>query len=138
LVFTCARIAREPAVIPSAAVRTLTRRFNTAFDISSSPDCGRKTIRNGDKDEESQCARYRTVEAFLKSARGQYDKYDIAGASLRPAGTAVTLAGDPQDTNSIDAPERMVPKASQITGVKSGFTNAVPANGIVVLELGTR
>jgi hypothetical protein len=32
----------------------------------------------------------------------------------------------------------VVPKTSQITGVKSGFTYTVPANGIVVLELGTR
>jgi len=63
---------------------------------------------------------------------------DIAGAALRPTGTAFTLAGDPQDTNSIDAPERVLPKASQITGVKPGFTYAVPANGIVVLVLGTR
>jgi hypothetical protein len=63
---------------------------------------------------------------------------DIVGASLRPAGTAVTLAGDPQDTNSIDAPEHMAAKTSQVTGVKSGFTYTVPGNGIVVLELGTR
>ena len=63
---------------------------------------------------------------------------DITGAALRPTGTAFTLAGDPQDTNSIDAPERVLPKASRVTGVKSGFTYTVPANGIVVLELGTR
>jgi len=63
---------------------------------------------------------------------------DIAGASLRSAGTAITLAGDPQDTNSIDAPERVVPKTSPVTGVKSGFIYTVPASGIVVLELGAR
>jgi alpha-L-arabinofuranosidase len=63
---------------------------------------------------------------------------DIAGASLRPSGTAITLAGDPEDTNSIDAPERVVPKTSHVTGVKSGFTYTVPANGIVVMELGSR
>jgi alpha-N-arabinofuranosidase len=61
---------------------------------------------------------------------------DITGAPLRPIGTALSLAGDPQDTNSIDAPERVVAKTSQVTGVKSGFTYTVPANGIVVLELG--
>jgi alpha-L-arabinofuranosidase len=61
---------------------------------------------------------------------------DITGAPLRPIGTALSLAGDPQDTNSIDAPERVVPKTSQVTGVKSGFIYTVPANGIVVLELG--
>jgi alpha-N-arabinofuranosidase len=63
---------------------------------------------------------------------------DITGATLRPTGTALTLAGDAQDTNSIDAPERVVPRTSQVTGVASGFTYTVPANGIVVLTLTTR
>jgi alpha-N-arabinofuranosidase len=63
---------------------------------------------------------------------------DITGAALRSSGTALTLAGDPSDTNSIDARERVVPKTSTITGVKSGLTYTVPANSIVVLELSTR
>jgi alpha-L-arabinofuranosidase len=63
---------------------------------------------------------------------------DVTGAALRSSGTALTLAGDPRDTNSIDARERVVPKTSQITGVKSGMTYTVPANGIVVLELSTQ
>ena len=62
----------------------------------------------------------------------------VTGAALRPTATALTLAGALQDTNAIDAPERVVPKTSQVTGVTSGFTYTVPANGIVVLELGTR
>jgi alpha-N-arabinofuranosidase len=61
---------------------------------------------------------------------------DVTGATLRPVATALTLAADPQATNSIDAPERVVPVTSQVTGVKSGFTYTVPANGIVVLALG--
>ena len=61
---------------------------------------------------------------------------DITDAALRSTGTALTLAGDPGDTNSIDAPERVVPRRSQVTGVTSGFIYTVPANGIVVLELG--
>ncbi len=65
-------------------------------------------------------------------------RLDVTGAALKPIATALTLAGDAQDTNSIDVPERVVPKTSQITGVKPGFTYTVPANGIVVLELGTR
>ena len=60
---------------------------------------------------------------------------DVSGATLRPVGTALTLAANPQDTNSIDAPERVVPVTSQVTGVKPGFTYTVPANGIVVLTL---
>ena len=65
-------------------------------------------------------------------------KLDITGAALKSDGTALTLAGDPQDTNSIDAPERVVAKPSAIIGVASGFTYTVPANGIVVLQLATR
>jgi len=59
----------------------------------------------------------------------------LSGAALRPSGTALTLAGDPRDTNSIDDLERVVPRTSQVTGVKSGLTYTIPANGIAVLEL---
>jgi alpha-L-arabinofuranosidase len=65
-------------------------------------------------------------------------RLDVAGGTLRPTGTALTLAGDAADTNSIDAPERVVPRTSQVTGVKPGFSYTVPANGIVVLTLETR
>jgi alpha-L-arabinofuranosidase len=60
---------------------------------------------------------------------------DVSGAPLRPVATALTLAANPQDTNSIDAPEHVVPVTSQVAGVKPGFTYTVPANGIVVLTL---
>jgi alpha-N-arabinofuranosidase len=63
---------------------------------------------------------------------------DVTGAALRSTATALTLAGGAQDTNAIDAPERVVPKTSQVAGIASGFTYTVPANGIVVLELATR
>jgi alpha-N-arabinofuranosidase len=63
---------------------------------------------------------------------------NVSGAALKPTATALTLAADPQATNSIDAPQRVVPATSQVTGVKAGVTYTVPANGIVVLALGTR
>jgi alpha-N-arabinofuranosidase len=63
---------------------------------------------------------------------------DVTGASLQPTATALTLAADAQATNSIDAPERVVPVSSRVMDVKSGFTYTVPANGIVVLMLETR
>jgi alpha-N-arabinofuranosidase len=63
---------------------------------------------------------------------------DITGATLRPTATALTLAGDAQATNSIDAPDRVVPVSSEVSDVKPGFTYTVPANGIVVLMLETR
>jgi alpha-N-arabinofuranosidase len=61
---------------------------------------------------------------------------DVKGvASLAPTATALTLGGDPQATNSIDAPNAVVPIASNVTGVKSGFTYTVPAHTVVVLTL---
>ena len=51
---------------------------------------------------------------------------------------ALTLGADPQATNSIDEAARVVPVTSQVTGVAPGFTYTVPANGVVVLNLGLR
>jgi alpha-N-arabinofuranosidase len=63
---------------------------------------------------------------------------ELTGTTLRPTATALTLAADPQATNSIDAPERVVPVASRVADVKPRFSYTVPANGIVVLALETR
>jgi len=63
---------------------------------------------------------------------------ELTGTTLRPTATALTLAADPQATNSIDAPERVVPVTSQVADVKPRFSYTVPANGIVVLALETR
>ena len=63
---------------------------------------------------------------------------EVTGATLRPTATALTLAADPPATNSIDAPEGVVPLTSQVADVKPHFTYTVPANGIVVLKLDTR
>jgi alpha-N-arabinofuranosidase len=63
----------------------------------------------------------------------------VNGAKLLATNaTAVTIAADPRATNSIDAPESVMPMTSKVSGVKSGFTYTVPAHGIVVLELSTR
>jgi alpha-N-arabinofuranosidase len=64
---------------------------------------------------------------------------DVKGVrTLAPQATAITLSGDAQATNSIDAPEAVVPVTSKVDGVKPGFTYTVPANAIVVLALQTR
>jgi alpha-N-arabinofuranosidase len=57
---------------------------------------------------------------------------------LASTATALTLSADPQATNTIDTPERVVPVKSTVTGVKSGFTYTVPKHGIVVLTMRTR
>jgi len=58
--------------------------------------------------------------------------------SLAAAATAFTLSADPEATNAIDAPERVVPVKSMVTGVKSSFSYTVPKHGIVVLTMRTR
>jgi len=57
---------------------------------------------------------------------------------LASTATAFTLSADPQATNAIDTPERVVPVTSTVTGVESGFTYTVPKHGIVVLTMRTR
>jgi alpha-N-arabinofuranosidase len=58
--------------------------------------------------------------------------------ALASTATALTLSADPEATNTIDTPERVVPVKSTVTGVKSGFTYTVPKHGIVVLTMRTR
>ena len=58
--------------------------------------------------------------------------------SLASTATALPLSADPQATNATDTPERVVPVASTVTGVKPGFTYTVPKHGIVVLTMRTR
>ena len=66
-------------------------------------------------------------------------RIDLNGVrSIAATATAITLAGDAQATNSIEAPEKVAPVTSTVAGVRSGFTYTVPSHGIVVLELSTR
>ncbi|MBW8860935.1 MAG: alpha-N-arabinofuranosidase, partial [Acidobacteria bacterium] len=61
---------------------------------------------------------------------------DLTGVrTLTSTGTAVTLAADPKATNSIDAPQAVVPVTTKVDGVKPGFTYKIPAHGIVVLTM---
>lgn len=86
-------------------------------------------------------SRSRTIFVKLVNPAGEAAplQLDVQGAgTLASTATAVTLSADPQASNSIDAPERVVPVSSRVTGVKRGFTYTVPANGIVVLALETR
>jgi alpha-N-arabinofuranosidase len=57
---------------------------------------------------------------------------------LASKGTVVTLAGDPDETNSIKDPVHLVPVTSKISGVKPSFVYTFAPHSITVLELGTR
>jgi len=55
--------------------------------------------------------------------------------SLNPKATVITLAGNPDDTNSNNHPRKVVPVTTTLTGIKPGFTFTLPAHSIVVLKL---
>jgi alpha-N-arabinofuranosidase len=55
--------------------------------------------------------------------------------SLASTATAITLAANPDDSNSISQPKRIVPVIKTIRGIKSRFTYTLPPNSIVVLKL---
>ena len=58
--------------------------------------------------------------------------------SLASKGTAITLAADSDDSNSITQPKQVIPVTKTISGLKPGFNYTLPPNSIVVLKLKTR
>jgi len=55
--------------------------------------------------------------------------------SLASKATVITLAGNPEDTNSTSHPRNVVPVTTTLRGVKPGFIYTLPANSIVIIKL---
>ena len=63
-------------------------------------------------------------------------KMEINGApSLAAKGIVIALMGNPDDSNSITEPKRVVPTTKTLRGIKSGFTYKMPPHSVVVLKL---
>ena len=82
-------------------------------------------------------------EIFIKLVNPQATeeplKIEINGvSSLATKGTAITLAGNPEDSNSITQPKRVVPVTKTLRGVKSSFIYKMPPQSVVVLKLKAR
>jgi alpha-N-arabinofuranosidase len=58
--------------------------------------------------------------------------------SVDSKATAMTLSGNPEDTNSMDEPKKVVPVTTTVRDVKPNFIYTLPPNSIVVLKLKTR
>ena len=58
--------------------------------------------------------------------------------ALGSKATIITLAGNPEDTNSTSHPRNVVPVITTLRDVKPGFTYALPPTSIVVIKLKTR
>ena len=82
----------------------------------------------------------RTGELFIKLINPQDTEQAVSihingVTSLASKGTAITLAGNPDDTNSITQPKKVVPVTTTVANVQPEFTYTVPAHAIVVLKL---
>ncbi|RYE16427.1 MAG: alpha-N-arabinofuranosidase, partial [Sphingobacteriaceae bacterium] len=54
-------------------------------------------------------------------------------------GTKVVLKSDnPEDTNSITEPEKIIPVTTKIKGIKKAFSQTLPAYSITILQLETK
>jgi len=85
----------------------------------------------------------RTGEIFLKLVNPQPTaeqlNIHIKGVgSLGSKATATTLAGNPEDTNSIAEPRKVTPVETTLHNLKPDFACPVPPHSIVVLRLRTR
>ena len=82
----------------------------------------------------------RTGEIILKLVNPQPTaellNIEIKGvASLASKASAITLAGSPEDTNSINRPGNVVPVTTTVRQIKPQFVYTLPPNSIVVLKL---
>jgi alpha-N-arabinofuranosidase len=85
----------------------------------------------------------RTGEIFIKLVNPQSTteqlQIQIKGISSLPfKGSAISLAGNPEDTNSITEPRKVVPTITTLSHLRPDFTYLMPAHGIVVLKLKPR
>jgi alpha-N-arabinofuranosidase len=100
---------------------------------------------NSEEKEIQGCATRdsKTGEIFIKLVNpGMTNvvvKIEINGvASLAPKGTAITLQGSPEDTNSINHPQNVMPITATLRDVKAEFSHTMPPQSIVLLKLKSR
>jgi len=84
-----------------------------------------------------------TGEIFLKLVNPQATaeplKIEIKGLNAFDSkGSAITLTGNLEDSNSITQPKKIVPVTTTVRGIKPVFTYTLPPHSIVVLKLKAR
>jgi len=82
----------------------------------------------------------KTGEIILKLVNPQTNTVSLniaiqGVASLSSRGSAITLAGNPEDTNSITDPRKIVPITTTMRHLKPGFVYKMRPHSIVVLKL---
>ncbi len=85
----------------------------------------------------------KTGEIFVKLVNPELTpqslSVEIRGVtSLQSKATVITLAGNPEDTNSTSHPRNVVPVTTTLRGIKPGFTCTLPPTSIVIIKLKVR
>ena len=85
----------------------------------------------------------KTGEIFIKLVNSQPKpemlKIELKGiASLASKATVITLAADPEETNSIEHPRNVVPTTTTIGRLQPDFNYTLPPHSIVVLKVRLR
>ena len=85
----------------------------------------------------------KTGDVILKvvntSASAQQIQVDLQGAQgVAKTAVAETLVGNPDDVNSLDAPEKVAPQTTTLTGVGRTFVHEFPAHSVTVLRVRAR
>jgi alpha-L-arabinofuranosidase len=57
---------------------------------------------------------------------------------VAPTAVATVLSADPAESNSIDAPTKVLPVATRVGGIAPSFSYSFPAHSIMILRLDTR
>jgi len=73
------------------------------------------------------------------SARAQRLEVDLQGAhNVAKTAAAEVLTGEPGDVNSLEAPEKVAPQTTMLTGVGPTFLHEFPAHSVSVLRVRAR
>jgi alpha-N-arabinofuranosidase len=80
------------------------------------------------------------LKVVNEAGTAQNINIQITGAPrIEPQGEAIVLAaGSPDDTNSLDQPEKVIPRAEKAGNLSANFTREFPPYSITVLKLKTK
>jgi alpha-N-arabinofuranosidase len=79
------------------------------------------------------------LKAVNPNANSEPLKIQIQGVKrIDNKGSVITLAGNPEDLNSITEPRKIIPVTDSLRDVSSTFSYTLPGHSVVVLKLKAR
>jgi alpha-N-arabinofuranosidase len=130
-------LATDSQNIPTATWQPPARRRNGVDQPAPAAQQIRKIFFDATRDSKSGTIFLKLVNSL---GTAQPVTIEITGASdISNQGTMTLLKGESlDDTNSIQAPEKIVPVTEKVSGLGANFTRSLPAYSITILELKTK